>query len=155
MLIEVLRFIIFLIFVYLFIYALKFFKMFYLFLREREREREHEQGRGRKRGRHRIRSRLQAPSCQQRAQCGARTHELWDHDLSWRRTLNRLSHPGAPMLIYWMRLRDPWATFSVGVVSCGAEVGTTLSGLWPCCPEALSCPSLSSKALVAFAPCPF
>ena len=35
-----------------------------------ETEREHEWGRGRERGRHRIRSRLQAQSCQHRAQCG-------------------------------------------------------------------------------------
>ena len=41
-------------------------------------------------------NRLQALSCQHRARRGARTHELWDHDLSLSRTLNRLSHPGAP-----------------------------------------------------------
>ena len=61
-----------------------------------ERESESKQGRGRERGRHRIWSRLQAPSCQHRAWCGAQTHKLWDHDLSWSRTLNQLSHPGAP-----------------------------------------------------------
>ena len=45
----------------------------YLFLRDRERQ---STSRGEaERGRHRIRSRLQAPSCQHRAQCGARTHE--------------------------------------------------------------------------------
>ena len=59
-----------------------------------EREREHEQGRGRERGRHRIWSRLQAMSCQHRVWCEARTHGPWDHDLSWSRTLNWLSHPG-------------------------------------------------------------
>ena len=48
------------------------------------------------RGRHRSRSRLQAPTCQHRARCGARTHEPWDHDLSRSRTLNWMSHPGAP-----------------------------------------------------------
>ena len=69
--------------------------MFYLFLRQRETE--HEQGRGRERGRHRIWSRLQAPSCQHRDRHGARTHRPWDHDLSRSRTLNRLSHPGAPV----------------------------------------------------------
>ena len=47
-------------------------------------------------GRHRIRSRLQALSCQHRAGRGAWTHQPWDHDLSWSRTLNRPSHPGAP-----------------------------------------------------------
>ena len=40
-----------------------------MFLRERETEREW--GRGRERGRHRIQGRLQAPSSQHRAQCGA------------------------------------------------------------------------------------
>ena len=42
--------------------------------------------RGRGRERERERERLipkQAPHCQCRAHCGARTHELWDHDLSW------------------------------------------------------------------------
>ena len=53
-------------------------------------------GRVRERGRHRIWNRLQALNCQHRALHGARTHELWDHDLSWSRTLNQLSHPGAP-----------------------------------------------------------
>ena len=61
-----------------------------------ERETEHEQGRGRERGRHRIQSRLQVLSCRHRARRGARTHEPRDHDLSRSRTLNRLSHPGAP-----------------------------------------------------------
>ena len=64
----------------------------------RQRETEREQGRGRERRRHRVRSRLQAPSCQHRARRGARTHELRDHDLSGSRTLNRLSHPGAPRI---------------------------------------------------------
>ena len=45
----------------------------YLFLRESETKREW--GRSRERGRHIIRSRLQAPSCQHRARCGARAHE--------------------------------------------------------------------------------
>ena len=63
-----------------------------LFILERERE---SRG-GAERGRHRIWNRLQAPSCQHRAQCGARTHRLWDHDLSRSWALNRLSHPGAP-----------------------------------------------------------
>ena len=46
-----------------------------------ETETEHKWGRSKERGRHRIRSRLQALSCQHRAQCGARTHEARDHDL--------------------------------------------------------------------------
>ena len=69
------------------------FLCLYLFLRQRETE--HERGRGRKRGRHRIRSGLQAPSCQHRARCGARTRQPRDHDLSCQ-MLNRLSHPGTP-----------------------------------------------------------
>ena len=72
------------------------YKFFLMFLFIFETEREHKQGRGRERGRHRIRSRLQALSCQHRARRGARTHRPWDHDLSRSRTLNRLSHPGAP-----------------------------------------------------------
>ena len=84
-------------------YLFLFFLMF-LFIFESERETEHEQGRSRERGRHRIRSRLQAPSCQHRARCGARTHEPWDHDLSRSQTLNRLSHPGAPHDIYFKHL---------------------------------------------------
>ena len=70
------------------------FSMFIYF--SRERLTECEQGRGRERGRHRIPSRLQAPSCQHRARREARTHKLWDHDLSGTQTINRLSHPGAP-----------------------------------------------------------
>ena len=66
--------------------SISFFCNVYLFLREREREREreseHKWGRVRERGRHRMQSRLQAPSCQHRAWCGAWTHELQDHDLS-------------------------------------------------------------------------
>ena len=38
-----------------------------------------------------------SPHGQHRAQRGARTHRPWDHDLSWSRPLNRLSHPGAPL----------------------------------------------------------
>ena len=76
--------------------SLKICNVYYLFLRERETARV---GEGqRERGRHRIWSRLQALSCQHRARHGARTHELWDHDLSRSWTLNRLSHPGAPQL---------------------------------------------------------
>ena len=39
----------------------------------------------------------QAPCWQCRVVCRARTHELWDHDLSWSGMLNRLNHPGAPI----------------------------------------------------------
>ena len=55
-----------------------------------ERETEHKPWEGR------IWSRLQALSCQYRAQRGAWTHELQEHDLSSSQALNWLSHPGAP-----------------------------------------------------------
>ena len=80
---------------------LSFFKCVFIFDREREREREteSERGRGRERGRHRIQSRLQALSRQHRAWRGAWTHRPKDHDLSWSRTLNLLSHPGTPQTL--------------------------------------------------------
>uniref|UniRef100_A0ABI7WU26 Androgen induced 1 n=1 Tax=Felis catus TaxID=9685 RepID=A0ABI7WU26_FELCA len=46
------------------------------------RETEHERARGRERGRHRIGNRLQAPSHQPRARCGARTHGPRDRNLA-------------------------------------------------------------------------
>ena len=67
----------------------------------RERETEHKQGRGRER--ERIRSAFQALSCKHRAQRRAQSHELWDHDLNWSRTLNQLSHPGTPTVYsFWL-----------------------------------------------------
>ena len=63
-------------------------------------------GRCRERGRHRIQSRFQALSCQHRAQCGARTHRLWNHDLSQSRMPNWLSHPGAPNTYYCKEICD-------------------------------------------------
>ena len=51
---------------------------------------------GAERGRHRIQSRLQALNYQHSTWCGARTREPQDHDLSQSRTLNQMSHPGAP-----------------------------------------------------------
>ena len=53
-----------------------------LFIFETERDTECKRGRGRDRETHRIQSRLQAPSCQHRAQRGADNHKPWDHD-SW------------------------------------------------------------------------
>ena len=90
---------------------LNFFKFkVYLFLRERERERE--QGRGRETWRHRIWSRRQSLNRQHRAQCGAWTHKLWDHDLSWSRMLTQLSHWGAPQFFFSRNfetiLISPW-----------------------------------------------
>ena len=74
----------------------------YLFLRDRQSMRW---GGAERERRHRIRSRLQALSCQHRARHGAPTHHLRDHDLnrSWR--LNRLSHPGAPILFLFLWLQ--------------------------------------------------
>ena len=76
-------------------FLLLFFWIFNVFIYfwRRETETEHERGRSRERGRHRIWSRLQALSHQHRARRRARTHKLWDHDLSRSWTLNRLSHP--------------------------------------------------------------
>ena len=58
------------------------------------------------RGGYRIQSRLQALSCQHRAQRGARSHELWDHDLSRSQTLNRLSPPGTAMWCFLINNRN-------------------------------------------------
>ena len=73
-----------------------FFFNIYLFWGQRETQ--HEWGRGRERGRHRVGSRLQTLSHRPRAGRGARTRRPRDRDLSWSRTPNRLSHPGAPKL---------------------------------------------------------
>ena len=85
---------------------------FFIFMFILERWTEHEWGRGRERGRHRIWSRLQVPSCQHRAWCGAWTHELWDHDLSRSWMPNPVSHSGAPKgvsfyILLWSRV---WGT---------------------------------------------
>ena len=90
------------------------FLFFFRCLFNFERETECEQGRMRERGRHRIWSRLHALSCQHRARRGARTHELWDHDLSWSRTLNQMSHSGAPSLsstVIWNNSSQAFYTF--------------------------------------------
>ena len=79
---------------------LDFFFFYCLFISERHRDRI-QVGWGRERGRHRIWSRLEALSCQHRAWHGARTHELWDHDLSRSQTPNLLSHPGAPLVYFF------------------------------------------------------
>ena len=92
----------------------------FIYFWERDRETEHEWGRGRERGRHRIRSRLEALSCQHRAWHGARTHELWDHDLSRSQTLKQLSHPGAPVFNYFR--------FHIQVRSC--SICLPVSGLF-------------------------
>ena len=76
-----------------------FFLNVCVFLRERDGDRVLV-GRGWERGRHRIWSRLQALSCQHRARRGAWTHKPQDHDPSRSPTLNWLSHPGAPELLF-------------------------------------------------------
>ena len=78
------------------------FSFLHLFIFERQRETQHKWGRGREQ-RHRIQSRIQSPSWQHRARRRARTHKPWDHDPSWRLTLNRLSHPGAPPVTLLLR----------------------------------------------------
>ena len=75
-----------------------------------DRERQSMNGRGAER----ETNRLQALSCQHRARRGARTHGPWDHDPSRSRTLNRLSHPGVPVLdqILIERLSScPWSVW--------------------------------------------
>ena len=102
----------------LFYFILFYFILFILFfkcllLKERDRMC---MGEGqRERGRHKIQSRVQALSCQHRAQHGSWTHELWDHDLSWGQTLNRLSHPGVPELYILKEkfCQGPWVAQSV------------------------------------------
>ena len=61
-----------------------------------DRERQSMNGGGAEREGDTESDRLQALSHQPRAWCRARTHGPQDRDLSWSRTLNRLSHPGAP-----------------------------------------------------------
>ena len=60
----------------------------------------------------------QGPHCQRRARCGAQTHKPRDHDLSGSRTLNRLSHPGAP--------KDSKVIFTHNL---GLELITPISGV--------------------------
>ena len=84
------------------LYPVIFFFMFiYFWKRECVCEQGLEQ---RERHRHRIWSRFQALGCQHRARCGAWTHKPWDHDLSWSQKLNRLSYPGAPLVIFSITL---------------------------------------------------
>ena len=103
-------------------------------------------GKGRERGRHRIRSRLQALSCQHRARCGAQTHGPRDHDLSRSWTLNWLSHPGAPVNLFFLMFIYFWQRQRQSVSRGGAErEGDTeskaASRLWAvsCQHRAMSC----------------
>ena len=84
----------------------------------------------RERGRHRTWSRLQALSCQHRAQGRARTHMLWDHDLSQSWTLNRLSHPAAPGASGFFRLElCTESAYKVTYMATGKP--QSLTGYWP------------------------
>ena len=74
--------------------------------REKEREGDTESKAG---------SRLQAVSTEP-SRCGAQTHEPWGHDLSQSRTLNPLSHPGAPARSFysaWSEIEDYSASWEV------------------------------------------
>ena len=71
-------------------------KNVYLFIL---RETEHKQGRGR--DKREKENPKQAPCCQHRAQHGAWTHKLRDHDLSRNQELNGLSHPGDPHFTFF------------------------------------------------------
>ena len=64
-----------------------------------ERERQSASRGGAEREGETVWSKLQALSCQHRAQHGAWTHKLWDHELSGSQEPNRLSHPGAPLTV--------------------------------------------------------
>ena len=75
------------------------------------------------RGRHKIRNRLQALSHQHSALCGAWTHKWQDHDLSWSRMLNWLSHAGAPEFLIFHK---QWQHF-LQVVMCHLTLFVFLS----------------------------
>ena len=99
-----------------FVFLKKIFFNVYFYFWERARAGEGQ----RERERDRIRSRLQALSRQHRARRRARTHELWDRDLSWSRKLNWLSHPDAPGQICFKSLayiNTPWFDFLVELKS--------------------------------------
>ena len=72
-------------------------------------------------------------SAQHRAQHGAWTHELWDHDLSQSWKLNPLSHPGAPYmhfsLLFLLKLGLDWnSLFHCAHDTCHKQWRL---GLWP------------------------
>ena len=117
-----------------------FWIFLYLFIFERQSETKWDWGRGRERGRHRIGNRLQALSCQHRARRGARTHRLWDHDLSQSQTLNRLSHPGAPQeahFVMWGNTDELWVHYAEWNMSVSEE--TTLHGSLTSVPKIVKC----------------
>ena len=95
-----------------------FFKFIYLFW-ERERACAHEWGRDTERWKERE------------SQAGAQTHKPWGHDLSWNWTLNWLSHPGTPTMLFsntrWRRKEH--ASGSI-VLKVGPPTGVSVS--WEC-----------------------
>ena len=84
-----------------FYFIVLFFFLTFIYFWDRERQ-SMNRGRSRERGRHRIWNRLQDLRCQHRSRRGAQTHGPWDHDLSRSRTLNRPSHPGAPISLLFL-----------------------------------------------------
>ena len=89
---------------------------------------------GTERGRHIIWGRLQAPSCQHRAQRRAQTRQPEDRDLSWSQTLNQLSHPGAPQV--QALATDP----PLGTADLVHRVTITMPGWDGLLPGVLDCP---------------
>ena len=90
------------------VFFLNFFLMF-IFDRERERERERQSmsgGGAERRGdtESEAGSRLRAVGTGPDAGLEP-TDQLRDHDLSQSRTLNRLSHPGAPLVIQFFKAK--------------------------------------------------
>ena len=86
--------------------VLSTFKLVLSWLILRERPRKQGRGRGKE-----SKSPKQAPRYEHRARRGAQTRGLGDRDRSQGRTLNRLSHPGAPyppftsFLSFWLRIQ--------------------------------------------------
>ena len=61
--------------------------------------------------------------------CRAWTHETRDHDLSWSRTLNCLSHPGAPCMISSIRHCGKGQTIGTKIRLVVARAGGDKRGL--------------------------
>ena len=75
-----------------------FLKFYFSFKREKERTWVGNEQRQKE-----TQNPKQAPCCQSKAQRGAWTHELWDHDPNWSQMPNWLSHPEAPRISYSLR----------------------------------------------------
>ena len=60
----------------------------------------------------------QALGCQDRTRQGARTREPGDRDLSQSPTLNRLSHPGAPVLVFQTLFTIIFKNSSIANIQC-------------------------------------